>query len=289
MLTTRRTSPGASPVADGPGWRDGGAGIGTQFRVLTGRQFRIIYGDRRIALFSLLQPIIMLMLFSQVLGRMANPEVFPPGVRYLDYLVPALLLTTGIGSAQGGGLGLVRDMESGMMVRLRVMPVRLPLVLVARSLADLARVALQLVALLACAMGPLGYRPAGGVPGIVGATLLALLVAWSLIWAFLALAAWLRSIEVLSSIGFLVTFPLMFASSAFVPLDILPGWLRVIATVNPLTYAVEASRDLALDHSALGAALAAVGTSLALLAVTGLLAVRGLRRPPGAGGPHRTP
>ncbi|GAA3873116.1 ABC transporter permease [Streptomyces sedi] len=268
-------------VAERDAWR-GGSTLG-QLRTLTARQFRIVYGDRRVAFFSLLQPVIMLLLFSQVFGRMANPEVFPRGVRYIDYLAPALLVTTAIGSAQGAGLGLVRDMESGMVVRFRSLPVRLPLVLVARSLTDLVRVGLQMLAVLGCALLLLDFRPDGGAPGVLAAMLLSLVVAWSLIWVFLALGAWLRSIEVLASIGFLAVFPLMFASSAFVPLELLPRWLRIVATVNPLTYGVEASRELALGWGAGATAVAAVAASLGLTAVMAMVAVAGFRRPPGEG------
>ncbi|MBY8854150.1 ABC transporter permease, partial [Saccharothrix sp. MB29] len=78
----------------------------------------------------------------------------------------------------------------------------------------------------------------------VAALAVAVLVVWALMWVFLALGAWLRSTEVMQSIGFVVVFPLMFASSAFVPVHALPGWLQVVAAVNPMTYAVNAARHL---------------------------------------------
>jgi ABC-2 type transport system permease protein len=74
-------------------------------------------------------------------------------------------------------------------------------------------------------------------------------------------------------------FPLMFASSAFVPVDGLPAWLRVIATVNPLTYAVDASRNLALGMPVGNGVVAALAASVGLMVVGTVLAVRGFRRP----------
>ncbi|WP_018788093.1 ABC transporter permease [Micromonospora sp. CNB394] len=278
MRTLARSGDAAEVGADPASWR--GTGAFTQLRVLTARQLAVVYGDRRIALFTVLQPIIMLMLFSQVFGSMADPASFPGGVRYVDYLIPALLVTTGIGSAQGAGLGLVREMESGMVARFRFLPVSPPLVLVARSLTDLVRVLGQLLTLLACGWVVLRFEPTGGLAGLGAAVVLALLMSWSLMWVFIALATWLRSIEVLSSVGFLVTFPLMFASSAFVPLDALPGWLQLVAAFNPVTYAVEAARHLALGWSAGGTVLAALATSLGLAVCAALVAVRGYRRPP---------
>jgi ABC-2 type transport system permease protein len=79
--------------------------------------------------------------------------------------------------------------------------------------------------------------------------------------------------------GFLAMFPLMFASSTFVPLDGLRGWLNAVAALNPITYAVDASRALALGHPAWSGALAAVAISLAVAAVTAPVAVAGFGRP----------
>ncbi|MHA5053332.1 hypothetical protein [Streptomyces sp. SD15] len=84
-----------------------------------------MYGDRRLAVFSLMQPVIVLLLLSEIFGSMANPDDVPHGMRYIDYVVPALLVTTGIGSAQGAGVGLVRDMDNGIAARFRVLPANL--------------------------------------------------------------------------------------------------------------------------------------------------------------------
>ncbi|MER6168073.1 ABC transporter permease [Streptomyces violaceorubidus] len=262
----------------GVGWR--GAGAMTQLGILTARQIQSMYGDRRLALFSLVQPIIMLLLLSEVFGTMADPSDFPHGVRYIDYVVPALLVTTGIGSAQGAGVGLVRDMDNGMVARFRVLPTRLPLVLAARSLADLVRVTTELAVLLVVACVMLDFRPAGGVLGTAAALLLTLVVIWALIWGFIAFAAWLRSVELMSSIAVLVMFPLMFASSAFVPLNVLPEWLRMVARLNPITYAVDGSRKLALGWDPGWSVPGALATSAVLLVVAVCVAVRTFRRPP---------
>lgn len=273
---------GQAPVSTrspaGDGWR--GGGLATQLWVLTGRQIRSMYGDRRLALFSLTQPVIMLFLLSEVFGSMASRDTFPHGVRYIDYVVPALLVTTGIGSAQGAGVGLVRDTDNGMVARFRVLPTRLFLVLVARSVADLVRVFTELMVLLTVGVIALDFRPSGGVLGTAAALLLTLFVIWSLIWCFIALAAWLRSVELMSSIAILVMFPLMFASSAFVPLSGLPEWLRVVAKVNPVTYAVDSSRSLALGWDSGPGVVGAIAINTALLAVAMYVAARTFKRPP---------
>ncbi|MEU9291324.1 ABC transporter permease [Streptomyces sp. NPDC048275] len=281
MAIQERTLEEVTDRADastGTKWRGGKPTA--QLWVLTGRQIRSMYGDRRLAVFSLMQPVIMLLLLSEIFGSMADPDDFPHGVRYIDYVVPALLVTTGIGSAQGAGVGLVRDMDNGMVARFRVLPTNLFLVLVARSVADLLRVFTELAVLLAVGAVLLDFRPSGGVPGTLAALFLTLFVIWSLIWGFIALAAWLRSVELMSSLAVLVMFPLMFASSAFVPLAALPEWLRTVAHLNPVTYAVDAARRLALGWDPGWSVLGALATSAALMALAMYVAGRSFKRPP---------
>jgi ABC-2 type transport system permease protein len=250
-----------------------GTSFANQIGILAGRSLRALVSDPKLMIFSVLQPLIMLLLFSQVFSG------FPPGVTYIDYLMPAILVTTGVTAALQSGIGLVTDMKNGVLGRLRSLPINPTSVLVARSIADLFRTALQLVILLVAAVVLFGFSPAGGVLGVLPAFLLALAVSWSLSWVFLAIGAWLRNAEAMQSVGFLAMFPLMFASSAFVPVDGLPGWLRVFATINPLTYAVDASRHLALAMPVGSGVVGALLASAGLLAVGLVTAVRGFRRP----------
>lgn len=258
-------------------WR--GSSFPTQVLVLTGRSLRALLGDPRVVIFSLLQPLVMLVLFSQVFGKALMGSVAGQGGTYINYLLPAILVTTGIGAATQSGVGLITDMKNGVLNRFRALPIRLASVLVARSIADLVRTAVQLVVLLLAAVLLFGFSPAGGLLGTLGALGLALLVSWSLGWAFLALASWVRKEEVMQSIGFLAMFPLMFASSAFVPMAALPNWLRLVAKINPLTYAIDASRHLALAMPVGTGVLSAAATSGLVLFLGAAAAVRGFRRP----------
>ncbi|WP_447005901.1 ABC transporter permease [Saccharothrix isguenensis] len=250
-----------------------------QLGVLVERAVRAHVVNRRLLVFGLVQPAIMLVLFTQVFGNLIDADRLPSGVDYVGYVLPALLVTAGMGPAANSGGGLVREMGGGMLTRFRSLPVGLHWVLLARSLADLARVAGQLVVLLLFSVVAFGFRPPGGLRGAVLALLVALVVIWTLIWVFLALGAWLRDVEVMQSIAFVVVFPLMFASSAFAPVDALPGWLRVVAAVNPMTHAMQATRALLLDWDSPGTVAAALVASCVVLGVSGVLAVRGFRRP----------
>lgn len=96
---------------------------------------------------------------------------------------------------------------------------------------------------------------------------------------FIAAGAWLRNAEVMQMVGFLLMFPLMFASSAYVPVGNLPGWLQAVAHVNPMTYAVNASRALSLNLPVGTGVVSALATSAGLAIVGATLAIRGFRRP----------
>ncbi|MFT7837563.1 ABC transporter permease [Saccharothrix sp. BKS2] len=257
-------------------WR--GTGFGTQVLVLTQRSLRALVSDPRMIVFSVLQPLIMLTLFSQIFASVAAAPGFPQGVAYIDFLMPAILVNTAMQSSLQAGVGLVTDMKNGVLARFRSLPVQPGSVLVARSLSDLVRTTAQLLLMLVFAVAVFGFSPAGGLAGIAGALALALAVSWGLGWVFLAIATWLRNAELMQTVGFLAMFPLMFASSAYVPISGLPGWLQAVAHVNPLTYAVDAARAMALAHPVTGV-VGALVTSGALAVAGWALAVKGFRRP----------
>ncbi|GGM73107.1 transport permease protein [Longimycelium tulufanense] len=255
-----------------------GTSLPNQVLVLTGRSLRALR-DPRMLVMSLLTPMIMLLLFSQVFRSIAHTPGFPTGVNYIDYLLPAILVTTATQAALTSGVGLANDLRNGVLSRFRALPIRMVSVLFARSFYDLTRSAVQLVLLLMAAALLFGYAPGGGILGSAAALALAIAVGWGLGWAFLALGAWLRTVEVMQTVGFVAIFPLMFASSAYVPIASLPGWLQAVAKVNPLTYAIDAARGLALGTPTLGPIAGALLTSAVITVIGSSLAARGIRRP----------
>jgi ABC-2 type transport system permease protein len=255
-----------------------GSSYPTQVLVLTGRSLRALLRTPALVCFSILQPLIMLTLFSQIFGSITSTANFPPGMSYINYLLPAILVNTAMQSSLASGIGLVQDMSNGVLARFRSLPIRPSTVLLARNLSDAVRTAFQLVLMIAFGVLVFGFRPDGGTLGTLAALGLALVVGWALSWVFIAIAAWVRKAELMQTVGFLAMFPLMFASSAFVPVSGLPGWLQAVAKVNPLTYAVDAARSLALAHPVTGVAGALV-TSGVIAAIGAFFAVRGFRRP----------
>lgn len=247
--------------------------------VLTLHALRANFADKRVVFVKVLQPLVLLLVLGAVFGNIVDSQVLPQSIDYLDYLLPALLVTSGIGTAAASGTVLSRDMERGLMVRLRSLPIAMSSVLIARSLADLARMVIQMKLLVTCAWLFFDFSPHGGVVGVAAAIMLGSVVLWSVIWLFLALACWLRSLDAMQSIAALATFPLMFASTAFVPLEAMPALLRMVASVNPLSYAVEASRGLCFGTAALTNIIPAIMTSIVVAAVGIIAAILGFRRP----------
>ncbi|WP_242911017.1 ABC transporter permease [Actinomadura terrae] len=265
------------PLTGSDDWH--GAATTTQIAILTARSMRALVLDRRLLIIGVVESLIMLIAFGQVFSGLAYAPGFPAHIKYIDFLFPALMLTTTLQSGIQAGIGVTDDAQSGILDRLRSMPVWPGSILIARSLAGLARGALRLLVLLTLARALFGYHPAGGVEGLLAAAALSLAVSWSLSWLFIALACWIHQSEALHATAGLVMFPLMYASNAFVPMDGLPGWLRWIARYNPITHGINSARDLCLTGTTGPGVLTAILASLLIATAAATTATKALSRP----------
>jgi len=243
--------------------------------VLTWRNLRKVSRNPMIVFSSLIQPVVFLVLFSAVFRSIEQTPGFPPGTSYVDYLVPAILITSIGTSSVQAGVGVAVDLNTGIIDRFRSMPIRAEAVLVARSLWDVIRGMGQTLMLVFVAAVFLGFQFHSSLLGVLGVFAVVALFGWALSWLYIAVGTTTRNVETTQMAGFIITFPFMFASTAFVPSSSLPGWLEAFTTVNPLSQAVDASRALALGGPAAAevieslvasAALALAGTMLALFA-----------------------
>ena len=129
MSTTTRTVsdlPRRTAVQHVRGSQVMGAGPLVQVVVLTRRSLIAFWHEKSRLITSLLMPIILLLLFSQVFGAaLTGSTAFPPGVTYIDYLVPAIAVTTTMSTAMSSGVGIVTDLENGVMARFRALPISL--------------------------------------------------------------------------------------------------------------------------------------------------------------------
>ncbi|WP_064744047.1 ABC transporter permease [Actinomadura oligospora] len=258
--------------------RGDGARIATQTGVLTVHAVRTMLSEHRLLLITLIEPLPMLLVFGQALSGLAHVPGFPRGVPYIDYLVPALMVTTALQSGLQSATRLTDNLAGGLMSRLRTMPLWLGSVLVAQSATGLVRGLFRLVTLVGLAWLGFGFQCRGGLVGLLLAAAVSMAVAWALGWVFMALACWFRHGDTLQAAAGLAMFPLMFASNAFLPVASLPPWLHAVAEVNPLTHGVTAVRALTLGGSALPAVAATFALALLVTAVAAPLAVRRVRR-----------
>jgi len=200
---------------------------------------------------SLLQPVIFLVLFTQVFGKVAG-RALPGGLSYETYLVPAIAVQVALIVASSSGIGLVDDIESGVFQKTLVTPMNRTAVFLGKTLSELVRIVAQVVIILVLGVA-LGADVATGVLGGIAIVGVAILFA---LW-FLALsnvvALVTRDQESTIIAANMIQLPLLFLSSAFIPLESLPGWIRTFAKVNPITYGVDAARALMLDADVMAA------------------------------------
>jgi ABC-2 type transport system permease protein len=189
-----------------------------------------------------LQPILFTAMFAYIFGGAISGDV----KSYLPLMIPGILAQTVLTTSMATGTQLREDIDKGVFDRFRSLPMARIAPLAGPMVADLLRY--TIAATITFGMGlALGYRPGGGVLGVIGAILLAVFTGWSLAWVFTCLGTIARSAQSVQGISMMIMFPLTFLSNAFVPIDTLPGWLAAFVKVNPVSHLVSADRDLAND------------------------------------------
>jgi ABC-2 type transport system permease protein len=230
-----------------------------------------------------IQPIIFVLLFCYVFGSAIR---LPGGGNYHEYLIGGML---GMGLAQtapGTAVAMVSDMSTGLVDRFRSLPMSRAAVLAGRSIADLLT---QVIGVLVTAGVGLavGWRIHTGVLDALAAFGLALLFGYAFTWAGACLGMVLRSPEAAQQAGFIIFLPLTFISSAFVPVQAMPGWLQPVAEWNPMSSLAAATRHYFGNPNPAAAihswpmehpVLAVTGWSVLMLAVFAPLAVHLYRR-----------
>lgn len=216
-------------------------------------------------------PIIFLLLFVLVFGGTLGAGLGPGSTggrqAYLDYVVPGILLMTIAAAAQGTAITVAMDMTQGIVARFRTMSIARGAVLTGHVVGSMLQALVAIVVVVAVAM-LLGYRPAGPLPGLLGALAVLLLIAFAFVWLSVALGMVARTVESASNLPMPLTL-LPFLSSGFVPTDAMPGWLAVFATHQPFTPMTETVRGLLSGTPVPAADLAlAIGWSLAIAALS---------------------
>jgi ABC-2 type transport system permease protein len=194
---------------------------------------------------SITQPAIWLVFFGAGVGRAIDEDVIGTG-DYTGFMLAGIITFTIVGNGVAGAMPLLWDKETGYLDRLMSMPIARSSVIVSRFVFQVAQQTAQILLVVIVAY-VLGVRIVTGPLGLVVILLTAALLTMSVTAAFSALAYAVPQHGTFFAVAGFVTLPLLFMSNAFVPLDVMPGWMEVVARANPLTYAIETMRALVLE------------------------------------------
>ena len=196
----------------------------TDARIVTGRNLRHFVRQPQLLIFSTIQPVMFVLLFAYVFGGAVKGSL-PHGVNYIDFLLPGIFVQSVAFRATQTAVGLAEDLDRGVVDRFRSMPMARSAVLVGRSVADLMRNVL-IVGLMIIVGYLIGFRFGAGLPDALASVAVVSAFGFALSWIFAFVALTVRGAEAAQSAGFVVIFPLVFASSVFVPVSSMPGWLQ---------------------------------------------------------------
>jgi daunorubicin/doxorubicin transport system permease protein len=220
-----------------------------------------------------LQPLLFTAMFAYIFGGAISGNV----TNYLPLLIPGIVAQTVLTTCMASGVQLREDMDKGVFDRFKVLPIARIAPLAGPVVADVVRY--LIAATLTFVTGIIiGYRPGGGVPGVLAAIALSIFIGWSMAWIFTWIGAIARNARSVQGISMLILFPLTFLSNAFVPVSTLPPALAEFVKINPVSLLVSATRDLANN----GAVTSQVGwtllAGLVVIAIFAPLSVRSYRR-----------
>jgi ABC transporter DrrB family efflux protein len=242
----------------------------------------------QLLVFATVQPIMFLLLFNYVFGG-AIGRAIPPaaGGKYLNWLIPGLLVQVAAFGAGQTALGLTEDLSKGVIDRFRSLPMARSAVLAGRTLSDLIRNAFVITLMVSVGF-LLGFRYQTSFWGLLGGLAVAGIFAYGLSWVMALIGLAVKNPEAAQSAVFLPVFPLVFASSVFVPTETMPLWLQAFADNQPITITTNAIRGLVLGQGALpagdtvaGQVTLALAWAIGILIVFAPLAVRAYRRATG--------
>jgi ABC-2 type transport system permease protein/oleandomycin transport system permease protein len=190
--------------------------------------------------FAVVMGLFFLLLFNYVFGGAIGAGA---GFDYLQYLLPGVLVITALQGAQQTSMGLAADFTEGVNDRFRSLPMSQSAVITGRTIADALRniTGMVLVALVGLLMG-FRFSSFGGAVAAIG---LATGIGYGFSWLGAAIAAKVRQPDMVGMLSMFWLFPLMLASTAFAPVETMPGWLQPFVTYQPISTASDAVRGLA--------------------------------------------
>ena len=209
-----------------------------------------------------IQPLMFLVLFVYVFGG----AIAGSSRVYLQFALPGILIQGIAFTPFTTALGLNSDFSRGLIDRFRSLPIARSAVVGGRITADAVRIVWSAVIMTGFGV-LLGFRFGGGFTGAIGAFILVTAFGVTMCWPMAFIGVTARTPESVNTWGFLIILPLTFLSSAFVPIETMPGWLEALARVNPLTAFIDATRGLMLGGPVATPVLKSIGWLIGITAV----------------------
>ncbi|MBI3743452.1 MAG: ABC transporter permease, partial [Chloroflexi bacterium] len=213
---------------------------------MTWRNLLNVVRQPQLIVFSTIQPIIFVLLFRYVFGGAIRP---PGAVSYVDFLMPGIFIQTMAFGSINTGVGLAEDIRKGLIERFRSLPMARSAVLAGRTSADLIRDVWVIGLMLAVGFA-VGFRVHTNVFQFIGGMGVLLLFGFAMIWVFGLIGMFTQNGETAQAASFPIMAILVFASSAFVPTETMPHWLRLYTEHQPLSATANAVRALTIGGPA---------------------------------------
>ncbi|TVR69731.1 MAG: ABC transporter permease [Sphaerobacteraceae bacterium] len=195
----------------------------------------------QLLVFSTIQPVMFVLLFAFVFGG----AIDTPGVDYINFLIPGILIQSVVFGSSQTSVGLADDLNKGMIDRYRSLPMTRGAVMAGRTLADSIRNTFVVFLMLGVGTA-IGFRYQDGLLKALAAVALVVLFGYAFSWIAAFIGLLTRNPEIAGVAGFIWVFPLVFASSVFVPVETMPSWLQAFAEVQPISATADTVRALML-------------------------------------------
>jgi ABC-2 type transport system permease protein/oleandomycin transport system permease protein len=242
------------------------------------RNLLLVWRNPSLVILTTIQPILGVLLFRYVLGG----AIYVPGYDYVQYLMPGIFVQTVVFGGLATVIGFASDIQRGFIERFRALPMARPAVLIGRTVADLGRTSATLFLMFVVGL-LVGFKVIGNYGQVALALLLLFLLAFAMSWIYSYVALISPNPEAAQAASFPVLMILVFASSAFVPPETMPDWLRLWAEHQPVSITVDAVRALLLDRPVDGSAIGSAVWSIGIIVVFAYLSIKLYSNPKRAG------
>lgn len=226
-----------------------------------------------LAIDVLIFPVVFLLIFTYLFGGAISGATGA----YLQYLLPGMLVYTVTSMTVYIGIGIKTDIDRGVFNRFRTLPFWQPAAIIGTMLIQLLTYTAALVTTILLGIA-LGFRPEAGLIGVLSTLLFVVLYAFCLSWLFALMGVIAKKAETITSMTYIVMYPLLFTSNVFVDTSTMPDWLGPIIAWNPISLASTAARGLMHGSASTGELAAALAVMAVIALVFAPLTFRAYRR-----------